>query len=281
MVQDFSSRIKRAVSRIGQPEIEQDIFFLHIPKCGGTSLVNAIRQNYLTMNPKDDRRLGHLHSGAALTAANILAKDPLAYNRDILHFFLSQNYRFVSGHFAFSDKAYDHFQDKYKFITLLRDPVKKWFSLYFYNRYKMGDQYALELDLDDFLQTEMAWGYGCDYAMQFAGDDSLEHFTSDDAIAHFQTDHAIERAINNLKKFHLVGVLEQLPNFIEQFFTLYKVRLKVPRMMKSPVSEDFKVKQITPEITAKVEEMNKPNLAIYNYIVENIISPPTTTQTPT
>lgn len=271
MVQDFSTRFRRAVSRIGKPKIQQDIFFLHIPKCGGTSLVNAMRQAYYTMDPKDDRAIAHLHTGAALTAANILGKDPLAYNREILHFFLAQDYRFVSGHFAFSNTAFEKFQNKYAFVTILRDPVKKWFSLYFYNRYKKGDHYALELDLEDFLQTEMAWGYGCDYAMQFAGDDSIEHFTTNGAIENFQTEQAISRAINNLRKFHLIGVLEHLPEFVAQFQSLYEVKLKVPRMMRSPVSKEFKANQITPEIVAKVEEMNKPNLAIYEYVVNNLI----------
>jgi hypothetical protein len=272
MIKDYSSRLRRSFSQMGKPRIEQDIFFLHIPKCGGTSLVNSIRQHYLTLDPKDDRKIGHLHTGAALTAANMLGQDPLIYNRDILKYFLAQNFRFVSGHFAFSNLAYEAFNDHYAFITLLRDPVKKWFSLFFFNRYKEGDHYALELDLAEFLETEMAAGYGCDYAMQFAGDDSITNFTTSGAITQFTTDEAINRAISNLKNFHLVGVLEKLPEFAKEFQALYKVKLEIPRMRKSPVSDSFKEKVVTPEILAQVKELNKPNIAIYEYVINNLIT---------
>lgn len=227
------------------------------------------------MDPQDDHKIGQLHSPAALTAATILGQDPIAYNRDILSYFLAQNYRYVYGHFAFSKAAYDVFKDKYAFVTVLRDPVKKWFSLYFYNRYKKSNHYALNDDLDMFLESELAVGYGSDYAMQFAGDDTITDFTSQEAI---------DRAISNLKLFDLVGVMEQFPVFVQGFQSLIGVDLKIRHLRKNPVSHEEQRRAITPEILERVQELNRPNLAIYEYVCNHLIdsyrSKPNSTATP-
>jgi hypothetical protein len=221
-----------------------------------------MRRPYYTLNPADDRYIAHLDARAALEAANALGQDRVAYNRDILLYYLAQDFRFVSGHFAFNNIAYKKYGDKYDFVTLLRDPVKKWISVYFYTRTQEGKSVADKNILEAFLDTETAVGYGSDYAMKFAGDDTISDFTSQEAV---------DRAISNLNHFDLVGVLEQLPLFISDFRALYGVQLDVPVMRRNPVSADMRKEQITPEIEARIAELCRPNMAIYQYAVDNLI----------
>lgn len=265
MLKDYILRARRSAARIGQPRLRRDIFFLHVPKCGGSSITDAIRQHYLTMDPRDDHKIGHLHPHAALTTARTLGQPQIDFNRDILPYFLGQDYRYVFGHFAFNQAAYDAFKDKYAFVTLLRDPVKRWFSLYFYNRYKEGDHYALVDDLETFLESDEAVGYGSDYVMRFVGDGSFTDHTSQQAI---------DRAISNLNHFDLVGVMEDLPMFVKHFKSSFGVDLNIPHRRKNPLSPEKQRGAMTPETLARVQELNRPNIALYEHVINRLLSPP-------
>ena len=260
-------RLRRKFS----PGLKQDIFFLHVPKCGGTSLVNSIAKCYKPLSLNKRHGIAHLDSHAALLAANLHGYDPLVYNREILAYYLAGNFHYVYGHFAFSEKAHDVFKTKYAFITLIREPVSKWFSLYFYNRYKNSDDYALNLDLEEFLETEQAASYGCDYVMQFAGDDTITSYTSPAAIPQFSSRQSIDRAIANLEKFDLVGTLEQLDEFKREFKVIYGLDLVMKHRRKSPVSKELQKQMITPEILEKVKYLNRPNTQIYEYVVSKLV----------
>jgi hypothetical protein len=124
----LSQRLRYSVSRLSSPGLDQNIFFLHVPKCGGTSLVNSIAKCYKASALKKQNSIAHLNSHAALTAASLHGYDPLVYNREILAYYLAGNFRYVYGHFAFSEKAHDAFKTKYAFVTLIRESVSKWFG---------------------------------------------------------------------------------------------------------------------------------------------------------
>lgn len=262
MLQDLATRIRWSAKQLGRPDLRTKIFFLHIPKCGGTSLISAMRQHYMTLSPRDDRFVAHLNDAAALKAATLLGRSPLAYNREISLYYLAGRYRYISGHFAFHRLAYETFGQEYAFVTMLRDPVKKWLSLYFFNRYKQGDHYSVDDDLEAFLETDLAAGYGSDYAMQFAGDDRPQDYTSAKAV---------ERAIENLKLFHLVGLVEEMPLFVREFKEVFDVELDIPVMRTNPVSREAQQEMVTPQIMARIRELNEPNMAIYNYVREELI----------
>jgi hypothetical protein len=127
------------------------------------------------------------------------------------------------------------------------------------------------LDLEEFLETEQAASYGCDYVMQLTGDDTITSFTSPAAIPRLSSRASIDRAIGNLGKFDLVGTLEQLDVFKREFKAMYGHDLVMKHRRKSPVSMELQKQMITPEILEKVEHLNRPNTHVYEHVVSNLV----------
>ena len=122
--------------------LKNNIIFLHVPKCGGTSVDYAIRRHY---RKKD--RLVTINARASTNAANLISQINFPYEtaddypilkmrENLLLYYMSQNMKYISGHFGFSEIGYRKFLGGYTFITILRDPVKRWISVYLFNRYK-------------------------------------------------------------------------------------------------------------------------------------------------
>ena len=206
MYRQLNLRLRNRLRRVHKVHPDHRIFFMHIAKCGGSSITNALRDSFTPLNPFADQVIFHLDPYAAHQAATMSRQEPLDYNRKLLRYCLGcSEYKYVYGHFSFDEMAYETYRDQFAFVTVLRNPVDKWFSLYFYNRYKKSDFFKIEENLEDFVHTPTAVGYGCDYVMQFAGDYARDHYS----YADYTSDTAIKHAIENLKKFHLVGCLEQ------------------------------------------------------------------------
>lgn len=252
--------------------LQENIVYVHLHKCGGTSIAQAIKSCYHSLGNIFDDNTFHLNGKAASSAAQKsisqidLSGDSDAYSdyltakfrEDLLLYYMCQpNIKYIAGHFAFSNTAHQYFGNKYSFVTVLRDPVKRWISAYFYNRYRKNE---LEGEFSDFLKSESARKGGCLYVKSIGGLDKSGDYSSPEAIA---------RAQANLHKFRIVGFLEQTTEFLERFENEFGKKLKIRKFNQSPKPKDFQQAIVTPEIEAKIREICQPDIEVYQYARAN------------
>lgn len=235
------ARARRALD--GRPP-EANILFLHMPKCAGQSINAAIARHYAGRRP-----VFRLPIRPAARAAELAGRETMDLCHDLLLFQLAQRrYGYISGHFPFSLTAWTEFRDDWKFVTVLRHPVQRWFSHYFYNRFKTHSELDRITDeIESFIETERAARYGRIY------------------VRHLSESGDVNEALANLRKFDLVGQLERLPDFAERFQRMFGIPLSIGRRNENPLVADRQQAMITPEIQTRVEKLCALDTQVYDY----------------
>ena len=256
---------------------KENIFYLHIPKCGGTSLNNALQSCFMKWSLSDTSNMFNLDSPASWEAIEKttglqLAPDTvddhmvMKLRSEILAYYMCQKHiNYISGHFSFSSKLYEHFSHKYAFITILRNPIKRWVSSYFYNKNRQPSQHRKldDIDIEKYLQSSYGKSQGCEYSKFLGGIDLDGNFT---------TKESVKQAKENLHKFRLVGFLEDMDGFLEQFYQCFGRKLNLGYLNQKSTSEAVEMAQIEEKYGQEIAEICKFDLDIYNYAVENCSS---------
>ncbi len=260
--------ILRALQRKAQHYVQQPdprdlekVFFLHFPKCGGTSVDLALRRMYSSKGAG----VAHLDIGAWSRASKAArpyegASQPGApYRRRLMLYMMEQpTIRYLSGHFGYTAAARDQFEDEWNFIALLREPVSRWFSEYFYNKYKTQSQdFNLDIPLEEFIETRKARRGGVIYVRNLVDNLDIESAYSEENI---------QRAIENLQRFSIVGMLDQLNIFRSDFERRFGVSLDLGHHNRSPRSRSEQQDEMTPEIMEKVQALCVPNTRLYEAV---------------
>ena len=203
----------------------------------------------------DARQCSHLRSARTRTLAKWLRRDLLKLRRRILRRSLSNpRLRFLSGHYSISPDILERWQDEWLFVTLLRDPVSRFLSHYFYNRYKSSGHFSLTADLDSFLQSERAAGAARLYVDHLGAPQ-----VGEDARP------GIDRACRLLDGFALVGVVERIDPFLDAFARKAGFAIDMPRRNVNPAARDEIQAQVTDAHYTRIRELCVADREIYDH----------------
>ena len=248
-------------------------FFYIFFKCGGTSVAQAIQSCYLNLDLIKHQSIFRLNPKAASSAFqkvfdssdfSIKATDSDFINRKlreylVLYYMSQENTHYIAGHFGFSETIYQNFADQYAFITILRDPVERYISAYFYQRYK---NHKLDIEIDEYLESEPGRQAGTFYARNLSGLERIENFNLQIGI---------KKSQENLRKFSLVGCLEYQQEFLDQFQEKFGRKLNLRVFNQRPKSAKYSKSIIDETIRKKIRSICEPDIKIYQYAVDNCV----------
>ncbi|MEO1395141.1 MAG: sulfotransferase family 2 domain-containing protein [Cyanobacteria bacterium J06634_5] len=249
--------------------LDQRIYFHHIPKCGGTSLNRALQSCYVKWSLWESGTVVNLNSGASWESAQVLFDKALPpdtvddsavmqLREELLFYFMSLGHvHYLSGHFPFSSRAHQHYGSKFGFITVLRDPVDRWISSYFYNNYRQSASYRkIAIDIEDYIESPLGKSQGYEYA-KFLGGVARD--------GNFMSSKFVECAKANLHKFRLIGFLDDMDAFKSQFAEIYGTPLRLKTLNKRPEKEKVLNKVIDENMMATIKEICRADIEIYEY----------------
>lgn len=234
------------------------VVFHHVPKCGGTSVGRALRKRYLlsqaTVTPESSFRAFEAFTGRSDRDQMLI--DVLDLREQMLLYLLFEDIRCLSLHVPFSEIAHARFCDRYRFVTILREPVSRFISHYLWSHGKPHAHGRIEEEFAAFLETPRARRLGATYAEFFSGLPKDSDITSNEAV---------EAAIGNLKtKFDVVGRLDHLPDFERDLRRTLGVRIRVGHENKTHNTVESARSMVTPELVEQVRVLCAPDLAIWN-----------------
>lgn len=214
---------------------EPKIIFHHIPKCGGTSIVTGLALSYypvrLLLKGKDGFA-GRLHAPLSSKMAEFQELNRYTLRRTLLKNHIErETCPFISGHYPFDPALYEQYKNEWNFITLLRDPLIRWYSEYFWNRYKDHDYRKTELSIEDYLETQE----GLENTRSFINYFSLSERTSQPV-----TEEEKNEAIKNLSRLTVIGFLDDLDQFKQEMKSVFGRKPFLLQRNKSPAANKHK-----------------------------------------
>lgn len=185
--------------------------------------------------------------------AERLKMDHLLYRKTILNSKLQKkSLKYITGHSPCPDDIRNHFEKDWHFITILRDPIERFISAYFFNRYKKSKHRKHNLSLDDYLESTTAKDSGKLFLKYFANEQNMDN------------EFVWEEAVSNLKKFSVLGVLENMSDFKVDYEKKTGKQLGlVRRKNTNPINKNIISTSVTNSQMGRIREICETDIKIY------------------
>lgn len=220
----YGGRLRRVAIGKG---ISPACLFLHLPKCGGTSLSEALYSGV-----PFHQRIGVIDAVSTRRAAAIDAFDTddlmlchedlahgdltFALREKILLAHMCWDTRLIHGHVLYTDKVRAHTAGRYKVVTIMRDPVARTLS----NFRMAAHNKVIPPDIEEWLSGPVGFKHATVNLRYLGGRASLP---PEEAEA------LLPRALAAVDEFELIGFLDETPRFLRDFEKHFGTRLSLPR----------------------------------------------------
>ncbi len=243
------------------------VVFHHIPKCAGTAVRLAIKRCYrpdLTVDINSVpsvRAVSRLESTAedagSFEQLGVVSPRTIMLRTEMLYYHLSAKALCGGGHIPFNCKVYEDFHGTHQFITVLRDPVDRFISQYFWSKHRgVHDRIRATLDERFIETTGQSWG-----SMMVAYTSGLP-WTAD-----HRSREAIEAAKSNLAKFAVVGFLDDMARFSLDLKERLGISVRIPKINRSPAAAGER-ERLTPELRESIRRICGPDLELFAHARE-------------
>ena len=229
---------------------------MHIPKTGGMTLHAMLSKHFHAEEICPER-----HYPAALIPPGA-----------------AQKYRFFSAH-----ASYDLFlrlPKPAKIVTLFREPVARMISAYFFlRRFAILDihpRIARELSLSQFLhwdnrhfleeQTNQTAGFLCGHK-----------YLNPDGIPWRSKSEILDVGFARIESMDFVGITEFMPESVARMWPAIGLEGE-PELLtinaRSKAEREADEAEVTPEIVARIEELNQIDIELYRFARERFLAQP-------
>jgi hypothetical protein len=236
---------------------EKRLVFYHLPKTAGSSLRSSLESLYFQPKRFYRRPYSMSSARATLQLSQMTGDDLLDIReRALLLSLANTSNRLFVGHLPYSCLAYKYFRDEALFMSLFREPVARFLSLYFYNRYKVSDHFKIDCSLDEFIDSEM----GIHSARQY-----IEWFGRSDTEAITDAGHQYDVALENMQNLDVVGTVENMGALRKRLEDALSRKLNIVTINRNP--RKSYMDEVTDEQIKKIEELCEADIRLYHEAV--------------
>lgn len=245
--------VKNIRTLVSRPPDKRLVFY-HLPKTAGSSLRASLGTLYFDpMRPH--RRPYFIYSGrASLRVSQLTGESLLSIREKFLLLALSTNeYRFIAAHQPFSKIAAEEFAEETLYMSILREPVSRFISLYFYNRYKTSSHSRIECSLDEYIDSEDGRMAASTY-VEWLGRARGGRIENDDE--------RVSQAIANLRSLDVIGLMEDMGGFRLRLEGKLNRKVPVAAVNKNPRKN--RMDEVSSHQLRKIEVLCEKDMLVYD-----------------
>ena len=118
----------------------------------------------------------------------------------------------------------------------------------------MHRKQTADMDIEEYINSKVGEQQGRQYVLFLGGRLNSKDYSSKTALS---------RAIDNLKKFSLIGCVENMQDFTDQYYELFGMKLNIENKNTNPRPKIWEEQNITDDIRRRIENICEADCEIY------------------
>ncbi|MEH7164121.1 sulfotransferase family 2 domain-containing protein [Priestia megaterium] len=212
------------------------IIFIHIPKTGGTTLNEIFKRSYAE---------NEIYDHVPLEAMSKHFSQLKEEDKKVI--------KAISGHHSYG--IHDLFSKPYTYFTMMRNPVERVISLYYFLKTYPGyyENSMRNMPFEEYIDWDPQAKNG--QIRQICGPTSQI---------------SLEKAKENLEAFELVGITEMFNESLQLLRDKFNWN-NIEYVKKNVTKSRPRISEVSTEIIKKIEKNNELDIQLFEYIRSNFI----------